>query len=487
MINFFNKNRKIVSSLIAGLLVCSFVLAPIAQNSNGQYHVQTAHATVVEDVLNQPSNWGTWITNIANKAYNAVTSAMAQSLNLKEYTLDAILWALVNLMLEQMIRSTTQWVASGFQGSPAFVTDLQGFAMGLGDKVAGRFIQNVGLSALCSPFKLNIQAALTMQYASSRSYGPQTCTLTSVSNNVSNFMEGDFLQGGWNEWFRMTQTPKNNQYGAMMEATAAMSATIRNSRGEEIKLLDFGKGLMSLKDANGKVITPGTSIESTLSKALDIPAERLTVADEINELLGVLISQLVKTAMSSASGGLAGLGTSGQNASYWDSSYAQSTQQGSTNSGGLFGDALGRLNTNIGLQDAIISSITAMTTWKSTCDTGGVTPDLTTHLANAQAARASDTNVLNAITVFQSDYAALGNGDTTIIAKYVPGYIPGETTAGEAQLALIDQYNSYVNSGAIPSLDQNITIETTFIPAINSQIQNLKEFYEQACSSAGTG
>ncbi len=492
MITFFNKNRKVISSLIAGLLICSFVFAPIAQNRVGKYHIQTAEATVpVIDAANlaeQIETWittnGDWIANLASKAYNAITSAMTESLYVKEYVLDGILWSLVNLMLEQMIKSTTQWVASGFQGSPAFVTDLQGFAMGIADKVAGDFIYGSSLSALCSPFKLNIQFALEMQYSKSRTYKAK-CTLTSVVNNVSNFMEGDFLQGGWNEWFKMTQVPGNNQYGALMEAQAGMSATIRNAKGEEIKLLDFGKGLMSLKDANGKIITPGTSIESTLNEALNTPGKRLTVADEIDELLGTLISQLVKTALSSASGGLAGLGSSGSNASYWNTVNTQSTQQGSSNASGVFSDATNKTNTNINLQNTIISSITAMSTWKSSCGTGGITPDLSTSLANAQTAKTNDTNILNTINTFQSDYTALGNGNTALIEKYVPNYT-SETTVGEAQLALIDQYNAYANSGVIPSIDTNVTLETTTISAINKQIQNLQLFYETACGSSGT-
>ncbi len=252
-------------------------------------------------------------------------------------------------------------------------------------------------------------------------------------------------------------------------------ATIRNARGEEVKLLDFGKGLMSLKDANGKVITPGTAIESTLNESLNTPGKRLTVADEIDELLGVLLSQLVTTALSSASGGLAGLGSGGSNSSYWSSVSAQSTQQGSTNGGGLFDSSITRVNENINLQNTIISAVTAMSNWKSTCGTGGLTSSLSSYLTSAQNAVTSDTSVLNVINIYQSDYAALGTGDTTLISKY------GGTTIVEAQLTLMDQYNAYVNSGAIPSIETNITLQVTIIPAINTEIQKLQEFYQQSC------
>ncbi len=480
MNNFFTQHSKVFSSLIAGVLVLSFVLAPVAINKYGESHLKTVEATVVEDVLNQPSNWGTWLAGLATKAYTALTSSLMNNLYVKEYIQDGTAWALTNLVLEEMIKSTTRWVASGFQGSPVFVTDLQGFVMNLGDKIAGDFIYGSSLAALCSPFKLNIQFALDLQYSRTRSYKAQ-CTLTSVVNNVSNFMEGDFLSGGWNEWFRMTQIPGNNQYGALMEAQAGMSATIRNARNEEVKLLDFGKGLMSLKDANGKIITPGTSIESSLNEAINTPGKRLTVADEINELLGTLFSQLVKTVLSSGSGGLAGLGNGGSNEAYWNNMSAQSAQQGLSSGGGVFATALNTVNENLNLQNAIISNISAMSIWTSSCNTGGLSPTLSSYLANAEAAKTSDTDIINTINTFQSDYNALGNGNTALIAKY------GGSSVNEAQLILINQYNAYTNSGVIPTMDTNISLQTTAVPAINNEIQALKQYYEQACSSVGTG
>lgn len=474
MSSFLSKQKKVFSTVIAGVLVLSFVFAPIAQNQNGEYHIQKAEAIPVYDAANYVANYGDWVTNMASKAYNAVTSTMTNSLYVKEYVLDGILWALVNLMLEQMVKSVTQWVASGFNGSPVFVQDLQGFVMGLADRVAGDFIAGSSLSALCSPFKLNIQIALKMQHTKTSTYKAK-CSLTSVVNNVSNFMEGDFRSGGWNEWFRMTQVPANNQYGAMMEASMAMDATIKNAKGREIKLLDFGKGLMSLTDANGKIITPGTSIESTLNESLNTPGKRLTVADEIDELLGTLLSQLVSTALSSASGGLAGLGSGGSNSTYWSSVNTQNNQQGLTNGTDLFSTARNAVTENLNLQNTIISSITAMSTWTSSCRTGGLSASLASYLVSAQNAQTSDTNILNTINTYQSDYAALGGGDTTLITKY------GGTSVVGAQSVLISQYNAYVNSGIIPTIDTNITLQTTAIPAINSEIQNLQQSYERAC------
>jgi hypothetical protein len=172
------------------------------------------------------------------------------------------------------------------------------------------------------------------------------------------------------------------------------------------------------------------------------------------------------------------MGSSGSNATYWSGVSAQSTAQGSTNASGLFTDALNRTNANLGFQNTIISSITTMSTWKSSCGTGGLSATLSSYLASAQSAKASDTTVLNTINTFQADYAALGSGDTTLISKY------GGASVLEAQLALINKYNAYVASGIIPTIDTNITLETTTVPAVSKEISTLQQFYESTCQTA---
>lgn len=254
----------------------------------------------------------------AGNAINSVTAWATSQLGLKEFVLDGFAWYAINIILEEMIRSITAWVNAGFpDGGPAFIQDLGGFLLNIADGIAGDFIlNNTNLGFMCSPFQLDIQFALTGQYLANRDgglgYQPQ-CRISSILQNIKNFtvnVNGEvdleaaydsttFAAGGWAWWMGATEAQENNVFGAYAKAQAALNAALRNAKGEEIKLLDFGQGFLSRKecDSDGKncqIITPGQVIESQLNEALAGGQRRLTVADEINELIGALLSQLVK-------------------------------------------------------------------------------------------------------------------------------------------------------------------------------------------------
>lgn len=255
----------------------------------------------------------------ANTAVASITSWATSALQLKEFVLDGFAWYAINIILEEMIRSVTAWVNAGFpSGGPAFVQDFGGFMTNIADGIAGDFIlNNTNLGFLCSPFRLDIQFALTGQYLFGRdvatnSWQPQ-CRISGILENIQNFsinVDGavnleaaydsrSFAQGGWAWWLGVTEDQENNVFGAYAQAQAALNVALRNAKGEEHTLLNFGQGFLSRKecDATGdncQIITPGQVIETQLNKALAGGQERLTVADEINELVAALFGQLVQ-------------------------------------------------------------------------------------------------------------------------------------------------------------------------------------------------
>ncbi len=260
----------------------------------------------------------------ANTAINSVTAWATGALQLKEFVLDGFAWYAINIVLEEMIRSVTAWVNAGFpSGGPAFVQDFGGFLTNIADGIAGDFIlNNTNLGFLCSPFQLDIQFALTSQYLFGRdvatnSYQPQ-CRISGILQNIQNFSinvngqvnleaaydSRSFASGGWAWWLGAVEDQDNNVFGAYAKAQAALNVALRNAKGEEVKLLEFGQGFLSRKDCdatgnNCQIITPGQVIESQLNKALAGGQERLTVADEINELIAALFGQLVQYVLGS--------------------------------------------------------------------------------------------------------------------------------------------------------------------------------------------
>ena len=132
--------------------------------------------------------------------------------NIKESLWDRVAHQAANTLIEQTLVSMTNWINSGFDGGPAFVTDLRGFLLDIADATTADFIEGTALEALCSPWRLNIRVALALGQATPFEREVR-CTLSDIVANMDDFINGDFSQGGWAGWFELTTRPQNNPYG----------------------------------------------------------------------------------------------------------------------------------------------------------------------------------------------------------------------------------------------------------------------------------
>lgn len=250
----------------------------------------------------------------------------------KNNVLDGIAWSLAKATISGMVSSLIDWVNSDFQGRPAFVTDLGGFLLDIADQEIGSIISDLGGvgSFICSPFRLDVQVAVAMQYAQFRGGDAEqsapTCTLTGIIDNIQGFISGIDPGNGLSDWLTITATPQTyTPYGAVLSAQATARARIINAQGEEIKLLEFGGGFLSQSVCQAiegssqqdcSIVTPGKIVQEALSFNLDSGRQSLVEADEINELIGALFNQLANRAITGAAG-LLGL-SGGNSSSYSD-------------------------------------------------------------------------------------------------------------------------------------------------------------------------
>jgi len=285
-------------------------------------------------------NVATELTQKISVAFQGTTAGATAGSFLKENVLDGLGWAIAKQMVSSMTRSLINWINSGFQGSPAFIADFKGFLLDTLDSVAGQYISDLGGIGefICSPFKLDVQAALSINYAQARSgmpSGPTACTLTGIKDNIENFMQG--TMSGWDQWFKVTSNPQNTPYGAYLEAEAKLNARLVNEKGEQIQIANWGDGFLSKKiceGVNGKkstggkctITTPGKVISEALTFQLSTGPRSLIEADEINELIGALINQLTLQAMQ----GIAGLLGLSAGTGYTDYSYDDGSGSSST-------------------------------------------------------------------------------------------------------------------------------------------------------------
>lgn len=303
--------RRVAKCGCVFLVSLLFVLVPLSQNLS--INKALAQWAVIDAANLQ--------VNSLNLVANETTAAALSALVEKEYYFDGGLgWAIINMVLEQIVRDLTDWVRGGFREGPAFVTDFDNYLLKTADTAAGEFLLADGpLEFLCSPFKLDITYALRAQYLDRGAYYKPECSITETFDNIEGFLAGDFYAGGWDAWASLTLNPRNNVYGAIFEAQSELSAAIVGAQQQEVAYLDFGGGFFGVEecDENGDCqrVTPGSIIQDGLSNTLNIGNERLTVADEIDELVAALLAHLMSSVFSSG-GGLAEFSVSGDSTAY---------------------------------------------------------------------------------------------------------------------------------------------------------------------------
>jgi len=323
------KYKKILNSFILSVFVFSFVTTPLFS----VFSINKAEAIGgVGDTVIVVGGNGTIQENIT-AGQSIIQTALSNSLVTKEFVLDNIAWAAVNLLLQEMIRSTTEWIAGGFEGRPAFVENLDGFLLRVADDYALDFINRDIVDFLCSPFQGSVSFALFASYEQSRYYR-SSCRVTDAIRNLESFGNGDFIGGGgWDAWFDVSMNRNFYPEAALFEANSALDYGIRNKQREQTNLISFGDGFLSkteCSDPNDErtctVTTPGSTIETYLSDTLNITNERLSIADELNELLATFVTQLALNLFEGS--GLAGIGGTNSSAStYFGSIGSQQTPQ----------------------------------------------------------------------------------------------------------------------------------------------------------------
>ena len=321
----FLSHKKIISlSLIIVFIAQSILLFTNIPEVHADVPVNVQGVAQVEEVGE-------------NLRKNTETSKATMALQTKEgaeggltglFSTDKFAWKAANLAIWYVTRSTVNWINSGFEGGPAYVTDFGGFLKDIADDEIGSFIEGSALAFLCDP--LDIKFSLMLKYAVPFEKEVE-CTLSDVIDNIDDFINGDFGRGGWDGWMELTTKPKNNRYGAYLSSAAELEARIQFSQFEESKVIEFGSGFFSHKKCEElppgfvgpprcEIVTPGSVIEKRLNSALGSGQRRLEVADEVNEILSAALGQILKDIFGGLQDGLRGFSEgSSSRPSYIDS------------------------------------------------------------------------------------------------------------------------------------------------------------------------
>lgn len=223
---------------------------------------------------------------------------------------DGIAWCIANSLIEYVANSTIEWANTGFNGSPSFISNMDNFLEDLADQEAGNFINSIARGAtngevnLCSNFRVSISTGLSNYYSRSNYNRTSSCSLSSVIKNIDGFMNGNFEEGGWEGWFSMTQNANNNRIGATILATDELYSRI-SAKNNTLKLeLGLNNGFLNYKKCTNpkdpkscKTVTPGAVIQSSLEKSLNLPKDRLVLAQKFDQVISAVVDNLIKVAL----------------------------------------------------------------------------------------------------------------------------------------------------------------------------------------------
>ena len=361
-------SKRIISGILIITMISSVIGLSFPKKSQAIFGIG--------DITFDPTSFAQHVINTAN---TTATSFSSYSMQFKEYVLDGLATALVKQIIRQMTASVVNWINSGFEGSPSFVTNPGSFFLDVADQITGDFLAKAGgpLTALCSPFSIDIRIALAFKYHPNvlKKY---ECTLGKIITNSKNavkgasingFTAGDFSQGGWPAFVSLTTEPQNNYIGAYLIAEDELSIRVANAQLQQKDEISQGRGFLSWRkcrktgetatvqgsesayvdhelgdnsdpsrtESNAPVVhtnqtgkdceiqTPGSIIVSSLEANINGPLHELQLADEINEIVNALFAQLVTQVLTKGLGSLSGSGPSDS------SSYIYQIQQEAKN------------------------------------------------------------------------------------------------------------------------------------------------------------
>ena len=316
-------SKKIIAAIIISLIGLSIV-------------PKTAYAAdsvwVVNPILHTESGAG-WATA-------AATGATITEISF-EWAFKTAKEILKKQLLDMMVDQIVAYIQGG--GTPKFITDWPGFFRDAVDQAGGKFLQQIGLSQLCSPFKPLLSAAfIPIPTFTERT----SCTLSQVGVNIDVFLK-DFRQGNWIAWQEMVLRPQNNIYGAYIMAWDQYEIEKSAAQKAAESEAQAGKGFLSVKKcvqnswvgyndcmADGRMseeecvqasciqyetITPGAFVGQLAAEAVGADIKGLVNAKDLevyvaaitNALLNRMFAEgvgLLHTALSSDGGGGGGGG-----------------------------------------------------------------------------------------------------------------------------------------------------------------------------------
>lgn len=468
-----SRHALLVLFFFAVALPASFTaFTPRAHAFLGLGDIVTDLGNIFQSTITAISTGASEVSNGATAASSADSAASQSSLNLKEYVFDQLAYVVAHEALHSLIDSVVNWVGSGFDGSPGFVTDLDQNLLRVGDTAADRALAQLASDGrIDSPFRNYVTQTARNSYYSNTGSGvfgtAHPYTLHQQCANDAAFLNGDFLACGISGWVSAWVNPQNNPIGSGLLATDEVMRQVGTAQNNRVTEAGWGNGFLSSRSNCGTassgstnttsggadsassaegtsnqegtavslsssdsslgcpIQSPGSTLQDVLSKSLGSSVDQYIQADELNEVVGALVSSLIDDVLTK---GLSQTASDNYN-------------RGSTDNSGTTSSVVSTLSSSI--RDMRARVVTFQTNWTKIA--GAITGALAHCATNtvviaandeANAALAKATASLTALDAIQAklDAAAAGSGNQTA-----------------ALMEASQDYQTLVNSGTLPT------------------------------------
>lgn len=333
-------------------------------------------------------------------------------LTYKECLLDGIVNSMRETLISDIIKRVVTWANSGFDGNPAYVTNIPLHLIErIADPEAERIITGAETDVIAEPFRRDVRVALAKYYSAS-TREPESILKCNVSTEqLEAFSRGDFFGGGgWSTFLTTSLQPSCNPLYAYQNAVTRLDDAVEAEKERERTLLDWGSGFRTSEvdrsvDLGGgqstnlrRVVTPGFMIAEHLRQTIGTGLRQSENADEIDEIISALMSHIGVELLSDVEG-FSGLSRSfaGQ-AAYVDRLAADSAAR---TRGNMTGAAASIVNNTIRVEQGyaqarqgsvavLMQARRQLETWENTC-WGGVVDQARTDLAERVRSQACAT------------------------------------------------------------------------------------------------
>jgi len=253
---------------------------------------------------------------------------------LKENVKDCLAWSIANAALEQITGEIVKFANSGFDGNPAYVTSIARELKRAADNKFLGFVESDELDGLPDFFREQVRQSVIGDYNLRDNFRNRSQSTFNSNTDLAGYVAGDFSgQGGWDTWYKLTQFPQNNPYGAYVLTQEEVNRRVQAGIEEKDTEINLGDGFLSktvcdpvvvgtiveyIYDDEGyavgiakeediieqqcNIVTPGSAINDALQKSVGVGIDRIVQIDELNEAFSALFKGLLSHILSDDDG-----------------------------------------------------------------------------------------------------------------------------------------------------------------------------------------